>query len=237
MARHEAVARALSQGRTRLLEHEALDLARAYGIPVPEYGLARDQEEAVKVARSIGYPVVLKIVSPQVVHKSDVGGVLVGLSSDEEVREGFSRIVENVSRNVPGAEVVGVLVQKMAEKGGIEVIVGGIRDPVFGPTVMFGLGGVFVEVFRDVSFRVAPFTEDDAREMVREVKAYRILRGYRNIPPRDIDALVSVIMAVQRLMLENEEVSEVDVNPVLSYQQGALAVDVRVILSKRSATS
>lgn len=226
---------ALREGRRRLLEHEALELVASYGVPVPRWKLARSPEEAAEAAREIGGPVVLKIVSPQVVHKSDVGGVLVGVSSPEEAAEAYRRIIEDVKRRVPGAEVVGVLVQEMAPPGAVEVVVGAIRDPVFGPAVMFGLGGVFVEIFQDVSFRVAPFTRSDAEEMIAEVKAYRLLKGYRGKPPRDLEALKDVVMAAQRIMLDNPEVAEMDLNPVMSYPEGALAVDARVILSAQKA--
>ncbi len=232
---HEIIEKALQENRAKLLEHEALALVEAYGVPVPGYGLARNAEEAAEIAEKIGYPVVLKIVSPDIVHKSDVGGVIVGLSSPEEVRKGFEEIINNVKKHVPGARIEGVLVQKMAPKGAVEVVVGAIRDPVFGPAVMFGLGGIFIEVFKDVSFRVVPFSEQDAEEMIREVKAYKIIRGYRNIAPRDIDALIRIIMSVQSIMRENKEINEMDLNPILSYEKGkgALAVDVRIILKKQ----
>ena len=234
-ARSEAkriIEQALAEGRSKLLEHEALRLAELYGVPVPGYGLAKSEDEAVSLAEKIGYPVVLKVVSPDIVHKSDVGGVIVGVEGAENVRRAFRDIMENIKKHAPNARVVGVLVQKMAPKGAVEVIVGALRDPVFGPAVMFGLGGIFVEVFRDVSFRIAPFTERDAREMIDEIKASKILKGYRNTPPRDLDALVRIIMSVQRMMVENPEIREMDLNPVLSYTDGALAVDARVIVGK-----
>ena len=230
----EIIEKALQESRTKLLEHEALALVEAYGVPVPGYGLAQTVDEAVAIAEKIGYPVVLKIVSPDIVHKSDVGGVIVGLTNSDEVRKAFNEIINNVKKYVPDARITGVLVQKMAPKGAIEVVVGAIRDPVFGPAIMFGLGGIFIEVFKDVSFRVVPFSEQDAEEMIKEVKAYKIIRGYRNIAPRDIDSLIKIIMAVQNIMKENPEINEMDLNPILSYEKGkgALAVDVRIILKK-----
>jgi len=227
------IEKALAENRAKLLEHEALALVEGYGVPVPGYRLAQGPREAVEAAREIGFPVVLKVVSPDIVHKSDVGGVVVGLDTPEGVEKACTEMLDNVKRRVPEARIVGVLVQGMAPRGGLEVVVGGVRDPVFGPAVMFGLGGIFIEVFRDVSFRVSPFTRRDAEEMIREVRAYRVLRGVRGQPPRDIEALVDIIMAVQRLMEENPEVKELDLNPVLSYPQGALAVDARVILETR----
>jgi len=222
---------ALREGRARLLEHEALALVEAYGVPVPRWRLARSPEEAAEAARELGGALVLKIVSPQVVHKSDVGGVVVGVRGPEEAAEAYRRIVEAVKSRVPGAEILGVLVQEMAPPGAVEVVVGGVRDPVFGPAVMFGLGGVFVEIFQDVSFRVAPFTREDALEMMGEVRAYRLLRGYRGMPPRDLDALADIVMKTQEIMVDNPEIAEMDLNPVMSYPRGALAVDARVILS------
>lgn len=222
---------AIAAGRSRLLEHEALELVSAYGVPVPRWRLARSPEEAAEAVKEFK-KAVLKIVSPQVVHKSDVGGVVVGVSTPEEAVEAYRRIIESVRKRVPGAEVAGVLVQEMAPPGAVEVVVGAVRDPVFGPAVMFGLGGVFVEVFQDVSFRVAPFTRSDAMEMMREIRAYRLLQGYRGKPPRDLEALADIIMAVQEIMTENPEIREMDLNPVMSYPQGALAVDARIILAK-----
>jgi acetyl-CoA synthetase (ADP-forming) len=179
----------------------------------------------------VGYPVVLKVVSPDISHKSDVGGVILGVRSAEEVRSSYRRILENVKAGAPGSRIHGVLVQRMA-KPDLEVIVGGIRDPVFGPVVMFGLGGVFVEVLKDVSFRIAPLSDADVDDMVREVRGYRILEGFRGSPPRDLDALKRVILGVSRMMVEVGEIAELDLNPVILYPrgEGALIVDARIIL-------
>ena len=227
----QVVEQARTEGRRKLLEHEALKLCELYGLPVPGYGLARSEEEAVELAERVGYPVVLKVVSPDISHKSDVGGVILGVRSAEEVRSSYRRILENVKARAPGSRVYGVLVQRMA-KPDLEVIVGGIRDPVFGPVVMFGLGGVFVEVLKDVSFRVAPLSDADVDDMVREVRGYRVLEGFRGSPPRDLDALKKVILGVSRMMVEVGEIAELDLNPVILYPrgEGALIVDARVIL-------
>jgi acetyl-CoA synthetase (ADP-forming) len=222
---------ARAEGRRKLLEHEALKLCELCGLPVPGYGLARSEEEAVELAERVGYPAVLKVVSPDISHKSDVGGVILGIRSAEEVRSSYRRILENVKARTPGSRVYGVLVQRMA-KPDLEVIVGGIRDPVFGPVVMFGLGGVFVEVLKDVSFRVAPLSDADVDDMVREVRGYRVLEGFRGSPPRDLDALKRVILGVSKMMVEVEEIAELDLNPVILYPrgEGALIVDARIIL-------
>ena len=225
------VEEALREGRGRLLEHEALRLLELYGIPVAGYALARSPGEAVEAARRLGGRVVLKIVSPEIVHKSDVCGVVVGVEPDEAGRV-FEELVSRVRERAPGARIVGVLVQRQAPPGAVEVVVGGLRDPVFGPAVMFGLGGVFVELFRDVSFRVAPFTGEDAEEMMREVRAYKLLKGYRGMPPRDLEALKKIILGLERIMMDLPEIREADLNPVMSYPEGALVVDARFILSK-----
>ena len=227
----QVVEQARAEGRRKLLEHEALKLCELYGLPVPDYGLARSEEEAVELAERVGYPAVLKVVSPDISHKSDVGGVILGVRSAEEVRSSYRRILENVKARAPGSRVHGVLVQRMA-KPDLEVIVGGIRDPVFGPVVMFGLGGVFVEVLKDVSFRIAPLSDADVDDMVREVRGYRVLEGFRGSPPRDLDALKKVILGVSRMMVEVGEIAELDLNPVILYPrgEGALIVDARIIL-------
>ncbi len=225
----EIVGKALEEGRRKLLEHEALEIVKAYGAPIAEAKLAKDPEEAVKIADEIGYPVVLKIVSPDISHKSDVGGVIVGLKNHSQVLEAAKKIFENVRRNAPKARITGLLVQKMAPPG-LEVIVGGLRDNVFGPVVMFGLGGIFVEVLKDVSFRIAPITEEDAYEMMKEIKSAKLLEGYRGQPPVDKKSLAKIIIAVAKLLEENEEVESIDLNPIIAYPDSAVVVDARVIL-------
>ncbi len=227
------VEEALREGRRKLLEHEAYRLLESYGLPVPKYGLARSPEEAVEIANHIGYPVVLKVVSPDIIHKSDVGGVVVNVRSEEEVLEAYTRIVENVKKRAPDARLYGILVQQMVPEG-VEVIVGGTRDPIFGPVVMFGLGGIFVELLKDVSFRVVPLTEDDVDEMMREIKGYAVLKGFRGSPPRDLAALKRIVLGVARIMEELEEVREIDLNPIMSYPegQGAAIADARVIVGR-----
>jgi len=225
------LARARMEGRYVLMEPEAKRLCSEYGIPVPEFRIARDVEEAVGHAEEIGYPVVVKVVSPQVVHKTDVGGVVLNVSDAEQVRNAYNRVVENTLRKLPSAEIVGVLVEEQAKEG-VEAIVGAFKDEQFGQTVMFGLGGVFVEVLDDVSFRVAPVSEEDAEEMVREIRGYRILEGYRGRPPADLEAVKSIIVNVSRMVMELQEIREVDLNPIYVYNRGAVAVDVKVILEK-----
>ena len=221
--------RAREEGRRHLLEPEAKTVCMEYGIPVPKFRVAGSAEDAVRYAEEIGYPVVLKVVSPDVIHKSDVGGVMLGLRSADEVRSAYEKLLGNVRSHKPNAEIVGVLVEEMAPKA-VEVIVGALKDPQFGPTLMFGLGGVFVEILKDVSFRVAPITEDDAAEMITEIKAYPILQGYRGMPPADVDAIKQILLNTSRLVMEHQEIAELDLNPIMVYQKGAKAVDARIIL-------
>jgi acyl-CoA synthetase (NDP forming) len=223
------MSQACKEGRKSLLETEAKTVCMEYNIPVTKFELARTEEEAVKFASTIGFPTVLKIVSPDIIHKSDVGGVIVGLKNADDVRRGYKEILQNVKKHNPKAKIVGVLVQEMAPPS-TEVIVGAIKDPQFGPAVMFGLGGVFVEVLKDVTFRIAPITEDDAREMISEVKAYPLLKGYRGTPPADIDAIAEILLNTARLVTDHLEIKELDLNPVIVYEKGAKTVDARIIL-------
>jgi acetyl-CoA synthetase (ADP-forming) len=222
-------AQAKKEGRKYLLEPEAKTLCQEYGIPVTKFKVATSAEEAVKFAEGIGYPVVLKIVSPEVIHKFDVGGVVLDLKDASEVKDAFEKIMKNVKKHKPEAKIVGVLVQEMAPAS-TEVIVGSTKDPQFGPALMFGLGGIFVEVLKDVTFRIAPITESDAREMITEVKAYPILKGFRGQPPADINAIVNILLNTSKLVMEHLEIKELDLNPIIVYEKGAKTVDARVIL-------
>ncbi|MEZ0394355.1 MAG: acetate--CoA ligase family protein [Desulfurococcaceae archaeon] len=234
MGARDIISRALQEGRTKLLEDEALELIRLYGGDVAPFGVAKGPEDAAKVAKDVGFPVVVKVISPDISHKSDVGGVVLNLRSEEDVRKAVEGMLRNVPQRAKGARIVGVLVQKMA-KPGLEVIVGSMRDPVFGPVLMFGLGGIFVEVLRDVSFRVAPVTMEDAIEMLGEIKSSKILDGYRGMPAIDKRAIAKIIVALSKLMEENDEIASVDLNPIEAYPDGAVVVDARVILSDRGA--
>ena len=220
---------ARKEGRKVLLEPEAKLICVEYGVPVTEFKVAANEKEAEEYADEIGYPVVLKVVSPEIIHKSDAGGVIVNLRNRSDVSDAYRKILENVKKYDANARIVGVLVQEMAPQS-TETIVGAIKDPQFGQTIMFGLGGIFVELLKDVSFRIAPITADDAKEMITQLKAYPLLKGFRNSPPADIDALVSVLLSTSRLVMENPEIKELDLNPVLAYQKGAKTVDARIIL-------
>jgi len=227
---------ALSEGRTFVLENEAKDIMKAYGIPIPEYSTAETADKAVEEAEKIGYPVVLKILSKDVLHKSDAGGVKLNLKNEEEVRNAFDEIMKNAKAygKEKGTEVDlsrGVFITDFVEAG-TEVIIGVTKDPQFGHALMFGLGGIFVEVLKDVTFRLIPLKEVDAREMVHEIKASKILQGVRGQPPRDIDALVDIMLSVSEMISENPEINELDCNPTFVYEEGegALVGDARILI-------
>ena len=219
------------QNRRVLLEPEAKELCRAYGMPTPAFGVAHTPSEAAELANKVQFPVVLKVVSQDILHKTEAGGVLLDLNSKEEVEDGYGQIVDKVRAYNEKARISGVLVQHMAPKG-VEVIVGGLRDSQFGPTVLFGLGGIFVEVLKDASFRVAPLSDLDTRQMIREIRAYSILQGVRGQPAADEEAIMQILQATSKTMMENQPIQQMDLNPVIVYATGASVVDVRIILGE-----
>lgn len=217
-----------SSGRW-LPEPEALRLLATYDLPVIPHRLARSADEAAAAAQELGCPVALKVVSPGIIHKSDVGGVVLNVPTPAEARAAFTRIREGVTRHRVHAAVDGVLVARMAAPG-TEVILGMLRDPQFGPAVMAGLGGIFVELYKDVAFRLPPLTPAAARAMLMELKAAPLLTGYRGQPPRDLDALATCACAVGRIASEHPEIHEMDLNPVLAYERGCVIVDAKILL-------
>jgi acetyl-CoA synthetase (ADP-forming) len=226
----EIIENVLASGRKILLPDEAMDIIKSSGISAPVYALAKTANEALTVAKAMGFPVVLKIVSPDVLHKSDVGGVVVGVENDKEVERNYNEIMNNLVKKVPDANIMGMLVEKQVPTT-TEVIVGGIRDEQFGPTVMFGLGGIFVELFKDVVFRIAPVTETEALEMIEEIKGYSVLNGYRGTEKLDIQKLSKTIVTVSELISDIGEIKEVELNPLLVYTEGVTAVDARIIIN------
>jgi acyl-CoA synthetase (NDP forming) len=212
-----------------LTEVESKELLKKAGIPVVEAKLAQSKKEAIFLSKEMGFPVVLKISSPDVVHKSDSGGVRLGLANATQVGKAYSEILSSVRQAYPEAQIEGVSVQSMAPSG-VEVIVGMSKDPQFGPVLMFGLGGILVEVLKDVSFRIVPVTERDAREMIREIKGYPILEGYRSQKPASIPALEKLIVKVSQFVEKNPQIKELDLNPIFAYPDKAVAVDARIIL-------
>ncbi|MBN1357164.1 acetate--CoA ligase family protein [Candidatus Bathyarchaeota archaeon] len=225
----QIISQARREGRKALLETEAKTICMEYQIPVTPFKLAKNDEEAAEFAGQIGFPVVLKIVSPDIIHKSDAGGVIVNLQNAAEVKNAYQKILENAKKYDPTAKIIGVMVQEMAPQS-TEVIVGAIKDPQFGQTLMFGLGGIFVELLKDVTFRVAPLTREDAQEMVTKVRAYPLLTGYRNTPPSDIEAIIKAILNTSKLVMDYPEIKELDLNPIMTYEKGAKTVDARIIL-------
>jgi acetyltransferase len=217
-------------GRRVLTEYESKLILKAFGVPTTEDRLARNVEEALSYASSIGFPVALKVCSPEIVHKSDAGCVRTDLSSPQEVAEAFTEILKNASRAAPGSKILGVSVQTMAKKGH-EVILGARKDVSFGHVIMFGLGGVFVELFRDLSFRLAPVRIEEAMEMIMETKASRLLRGFRGIPQGDISAAAEALSRASIIPVCLPEVEELDINPLIVHPQGAVAVDARIVIA------
>jgi acyl-CoA synthetase (NDP forming) len=230
MSTIDIIDRAKSEGRTILTEVESKQILGEEGIPIARAQLAATREEAVAAARQIGLPAVLKIVSPDISHKSDVGGVKLNLGSEEEVAAAFDEIVEAARRAQPEATVLGVSVQKMARPG-VEVIMGMTKDPQFGPVLMFGLGGVFVEVLKDVSFRIVPLEPRDARQMIRDIQGFPVLEGFRGQEPADLAALEEMLMRLSAFVEKHPEIQELDLNPIFAYKDSALAVDARIVLS------
>lgn len=230
---HDAAAAILDgarrEGRRRLTEVESLELLAAYGIPVAPARLAHSADEAVRLAAEFGFPVVMKVSSPAIVHKTDVGGVALGIGNVQDARAAYDRLVEAAAKAAPDAEVYGILVQKQLE-GGREMIAGISRDPLFGPVVMFGLGGIFVEVLRDVVFRLAPIDEREAAGMVTGLRGSRLLTGVRGQKACDARALEDALRRLSQLAVDFPAITEVDVNPLLAFEDGAIAVDARVVL-------
>ena len=226
-----AIGKAIEEGRN-LLEPEAYELLEAYGVSVPRHRVVSSAEQAEAAAAELGYPVVAKIVSPDILHKTELGGVLLNLYDAAAVRAAYRQIVER-SRQARAA-LRGVLISRMAPPG-TEMIAGLTQDAQFGPVVMFGLGGIFVEVYRDVSFRLIPLTEPDAAAMIREIKASPVLQGVRGGRAADLKALADLLLTVSRMAEENPEIAEMDLNPIIVYEEGLSVVDARVLLHHKTA--
>lgn len=236
MASHPLIERARQHGRTLLTELESKQLLQDVGIPTALGQLTTSEAEAVRMADTMGYPVVLKIASPDIVHKSEVGGVRLHLQHGEEVRQAFRDMQQSVASQASGARIDGIIVQPMAAPG-VEVIIGMSKDATFGPVLMFGLGGLLVEVLKDVAFRIVPLQQRDAAEMMRDIKGFPLLTGYRGAPAADLQALQDILMKLSAFAIEAPEVKEIDLNPIYAYAQGALAVDARVVLEEVPASA
>lgn len=232
------IERVRKERRSTIGDAEAREILVAYGLRVPQSELAESPEQALKIAARIGYPVVLKIASPDILHKTDVGGVKVGLRNPEDVRDAFELIVYRAQRYLPEARVWGCLVQEMISHGNLEVLIGMNRDPQFGPLVTFGLGGIYVETLHDVTFRVAPFSIQEAESMLGEIRAHALLDGVRGQPPVDKAAIVDALLRIGQLVQEFPEIAELDINPFMVFTegQGGVAIDMRLVLTKETGT-
>ncbi|MFC1910099.1 acetate--CoA ligase family protein [Chloroflexota bacterium] len=222
---------AKNQGRTILTEVESKQIVRQLGIPTTEIKLATTKGQAMALAEEIGFPVVLKIVSPDITHKSDAGGVKVGICNEEDVAQAYESIMASCKSKFPGAIIEGISVQNLA-KPGTEIIIGMAKDAQFGPVMMFGLGGVWVEILKDVSFRIVPLTRTDASRMIKEIKGYPLLKGFRGSEAASIPALEDSLLKLSDFVSSHPEIKEMDLNPIFAYKDGLMAVDARVILEK-----
>jgi acyl-CoA synthetase (NDP forming) len=211
-----------------LTTDQLCDILKEYGIPFVQKIIVTSLQEAIEAANTLHYPVVMKISSPDISHKTDVGGIILDLNSDEEIKKAYLTMMDSVKKNARKARIDGVIIQKMA-KSGLEVIVGVKLDPQFGHVIMFGLGGIFVEVYKDVSFRVTPIDRKTARDMILEIKASSILQGARGQEPADIDAIIDVITGLSNMLRKNPDIIELDINPLIVYSHGVAAVDARVL--------
>jgi acyl-CoA synthetase (NDP forming) len=226
----EIISSAKRAGLTNLPQDDALRILSTYGIPVIKTETAAEKTEAVDSAKRIGYPVAMKIVSPDVVHKIDIGGVKLDLNTDQDVSEAYDEILTNVKAHIPNARIEGVLLQEYVT-GGTETIIGIHRDPKFGPLLMFGLGGIYVEAYRDVSFRLAPIRELSADNMINQIRGSKILQGFRGQPPADTKTIAECIERLSQLSIELPDVAELDVNPLVAFASGCKALDARVIIT------
>ena len=227
------IERVRRDSRNVLLEYEAKELMRAYGIPVPRSYMAKSLIDAVSGAEHIGYPVVLKIASPDILHKTDIGGVKVGLNDRSEVEDAYEDIMMNARKLAPNARIYGVLVEKMVGKG-VEAILGVTKDLQFGHMIMFGMGGVYTELFKDVSFAILPICREEALELIKETKLYHILRGYRGMDVMDLEKALDAILRINQLIMDFPEIVELDINPLSIYRlgEGIMALDVKIVLSR-----
>jgi acetate---CoA ligase (ADP-forming) len=225
--------RILGEDRVSIGDFESREVLKAYQLRMPESEIAENPDQAVDIATRLGFPVVLKIASPDILHKTDVGGVKVGLRNAEEVRDAFELMVYRAERYLPDANIWGCLVQQMVPQGGLEVLVGMNRDPQFGPLVTFGLGGIYVETLKDVTFRIAPFSKHEAEQMLQEIRAHALLDGVRGLPAYDKEAIVEVLLRIGQLVQDFPEIAELDINPLMVYpkNRGAIAIDMRLVLS------
>jgi len=216
------------------MEHESKEIISMYNIPVGEYKLVNSEEEAIKFSNKIGYPVVAKLMSPDIVHKTEAGVIKLNLMSDNEVSNAFNNVIQIAKNYHHAVKIFGVNIQKMAENGVVEIIIGAMRDVNFGPVLMFGLGGIFVEIFKDVSYRVCPISISEAEKMIQSIKSFPLLDGYRGKPKADIESIRNILIKCSKMLMDNPEINELDLNPVIVFEKGkgAMVVDARIILKE-----
>lgn len=227
------IQKALEEGRSSLLVNEAQKICDFHNIPTPKSFLTSNVDEAVLKANEIGFPVALKIVSSQITHKSDVGGVILDIKDNQELRNQYNKMITDIPRLAPTAKILGVLVAKMMPST-TEVIIGAVRDSQFGPSIMFGIGGIFTEIYNDVAFRIAPLEKIDAWNLIHEIKGSQILEGARGQPPADKDAIVNVLLNVSGLMMEHDRITQLDLNPLMAYTDSVSAVDFRIVVKQKN---
>jgi len=225
---HRIIQKAKKEKRS-LLETEAKELLKEYGIPVPDFKLIKSEEEISGLAKEMNFPIAMKIVSSDIIHKTDAGGVKLNIKDETEARLAYQEIIFKAKKYNKNAKISGAIVDSMIPEG-TEIIIRMMKDPHFGPVIMFGLGGIFVEVLKDISFRILPIEARDAEEMISEIKGYKILEGIRGEAPKDIQAIKDLLLKISQLTLENPEISEIDLNPVFLFGKGLQVVDARMIL-------
>ena len=223
----EVLKNKIETNQTVLTEFESKELLQEIGILVPGQKLTTSKEETLSAAENIGFPIVLKLMAEDIIHKSDTGAVKLNLKSKQEVENAYEELMK-----IPSQKEKKISVQKMADEPITELIIGMTTDPQFGPALMFGIGGILVELLEDVSFRIAPITEYDAKEMIHEIKGFPILDGYRGKPKADLDAIVNTLLTISELVVKHEEINEMDLKPVFIYEKGLICVDARIILKK-----
>lgn len=227
----QLIKEATAARRNALLEPEAKALLSAYGIDVPISALLKAEDDLGAALKKVSPPYILKVISPDILHKSDIGGVVTGLNNQEEIEKAFKEIKKNISEKSASARIEGFLLEEMAPKG-VEVIIGGLRDEQFGPAVMFGIGGIAVELTKDVSYRLAPLDKEEAMSMMKELKSHPLLTGYRGSSAVDLDKLGEAIVKISEMIDEMEGIKEIEINPLIAYKDGVMAVDARVVLKK-----
>ncbi len=214
--------------RSILNYEESREIMKIAGIPLNEMKIAKNRDEAIFEANNIGYPIVLKIISKEVLHKSDAGGVKIGIKSDAELNEAYEEMMKNIKQHYPNAIIEGVSIEEMVE--GVELLIGTNTDSQFGKMIALGIGGIFVEIYKDISFRLIPITKEDVKEMINEIKGKKLLDGYRGMPIVDKEKLISLTLKVSQIIEENPSIKEMDLNPIVATNEGLKAIDARIIL-------